>query len=455
MMYGAGARYVRILVYWAAVAPATPPSGSAASDPTSPGYSRTALDSTLEAANSAGLTPILDIVDAPQWAFEKLPAGVNGGTPKASDLGAFATALATHYDGFATGAPAEHVFEVWNEPNLSLDLNPVNGSAYRDMVNAVSDAVHARRSGEPRRGGRPRSVRPPQGQEAEVVLGRSAGLHAVDAVPLEGCTSSRDVPQRATRFDVWSHHPYTFGGPFGKAKLPDDVELGYLPRMRALLQAGERLHHVVSTHPGAVPGLRSSAGIRTPLGRMRHPLSLAARWTAESLHEMWLSGVTLVTWFLLEDDPSPSPYQSGLYFHASSPADARAKPSLTAYRFPFVAYLGKKNTVSVWGRDATSDKETVTIQLRHGKSASWRTVALISSNANGIFKATLKLKATKKDWLRASAEGSGNSLAFSLTPPQGSEHRPLGQLRPGRKSFRKDRRGAVEIACTLPRCGSR
>jgi hypothetical protein len=80
----------------------------------------------------------------------------------------------------------------------------------------------------------------------------------------------------------------------------------------------------------------------------------------------------------------------------------------------------------VWGRDATSDEETVTIQLRHGKSGSWRRVAVISSNANGIFKATLKRKATNKDWLRATAAGSGNSLAFSLTRPKATRIGPWG-----------------------------
>jgi hypothetical protein len=156
-------------------------------------------------------------------------------------------------------------------------------------------------------------------------------------------------------------------------------------------------------------------------------LSLASRWTAESLHQMWLSGVSLVTWFLLADYPSPSPYQSGLYFHASSLENARAKPSLTAFRFPFVAYLGKnKKTISLWGRDATSDEETVTIRLRHGKSGRWRNVGLVTSNASGIFKATLKVKATKNDWLRASADGSGNSLAFSLTRPKDPNIGPWG-----------------------------
>jgi hypothetical protein len=141
---------------------------------------------------------------------------------------------------------------------------------------------------------------------------------------------------------------------------------------------------------------------------------------------MWLSGISLVTWFLLEDYPSPSHYQSGLYFHAASLGNARAKPGLTAFRFPFVAYLDKRGKVSVWGRDATSVKETVTVQLRHGKSGRWRTVARIAANANGIIQAKLKLKPrpTKKDWLRAKAADSGSSLAFSLTRPASSKFGP-------------------------------
>ena len=37
----------------------------------------------------------------------------------------------------------EHVYQVWNEVNNSLYLDPVKASTYRAMVNAVSDAVHA------------------------------------------------------------------------------------------------------------------------------------------------------------------------------------------------------------------------------------------------------------------------------------------------------------------------
>jgi len=216
------------------------------------------------------------------------------------------------------------------------------------------------------------------------------------------------------RFDVWSHHPYSHGGPSARAKVPDDVEIGDMPKMRALLNAGVRLGHVVSTDPVQFWVTEFGWNTKPPL-KHSPPLALAARWTAESLHQMWLSGVSLVTWFLLDDLPAPSLYKSGLYFQSSSVDSARPKPVRTAFRFPFVAYR-HRSTVSVWGRDATSDKELVTIQRRHGKRGSWRTVALVQSNGNGIFRATLKLKASESDWLRAIAQGSGASLAFSLAP---------------------------------------
>jgi hypothetical protein len=132
-----------------------------------------------------------------------------------------------------------------------------------------------------------------------------------------------------------------------------------------------------------------------------------------------------VTWFLLQDYRSPSPYESGLYFYSSSISDAQPKPVRTAFRFPFVAYLDK-TTVSVWGRDATSDNEVVDVQLRQGDRGPWHRLALIRSNGHGIFKARLKLKATKKDWLRASTPGSGHSLAFSLKRPNNPNIGPWG-----------------------------
>jgi hypothetical protein len=421
MSHSAGVKYVRIGLSWRAIAPETRPDGFVADDPTSPGYSWAGLDATVEAAASAHVTPILNVTGTPRWAYAKRPKDGNAGTPKASALGDFAKALARHYDG-SDGLPVEHVFQVWNEPNLSLDMSPVSANAYRGMVNAVADAVHSVDAsnvviagaldpfGHKKTSGQTwYSIRPLAFMRSLLCLSKGSHPHS---------TCSAQI-----RFDIWSHHPYSYGGPWGRAKIVDDVEIGDLPQMRALLKAGVRLHHVVSVHP--VQFWVTEFGWNTKPPRPNGaPLGLASRWTAESLHQMWLSGISLVTWFLLEDYPRPSHWNSGLFFHASSLSRARPKPMRTAFRFPFVAYLEKRN-VSLWGRVATSDTQVVTIQQRHGKRGAWRTVARVRSNQYGIFKATLKLKATKKDWLRAVATGSGKSLAFSLTRPAGSNIAPF------------------------------
>jgi aryl-phospho-beta-D-glucosidase BglC (GH1 family) len=410
----AGAQYVRLVAPWSSLAPANPGADFAAADPSSPGYYWHALDATVKTAVSAGLTPILDITLTPGWAYAVRPDGVNQGTPQTAALGQFALALATHYDG-ESGVPEVNDFEVWNEPNLSLNLGPAKASTYRAMVNAVASSVHAVDPSnlvvagglDPFRHKRNKhhawnSVAPLAFMRSLLCLSKGSHPHAT-------CKDKID-------FDVWSHHPYTFGGPFGTSKTPGDVELGNLSQMRTLLRAAVKAHHVVSTHPVQF-WVTEFGWDSNPPRKGAASMALASRWTAESLWQAWRSGVSLLTWLALVDEPGSSIFQSGLYFYTTSLQNARSKPLLTAFRFPFVAYLHGKN-LSVWGRDATSTKARVTIQLRHGSRGSWRTVAYIVTNSNGIFQATPKLKASKKDWLRAVAPGSGRSLAFSLTVPR-------------------------------------
>jgi hypothetical protein len=418
----AGATYVRLSVNWNSIAPATRPAGFVATDPTSPGYHWASYDTIVQEAEDAGLTPILDVASTPRWAVAQRRQGVNAGTPNASALGDFAKALALHYDG-KHDAPAEHVFQVWNEPNVSLYLSPVKASTYRSMVNDFADGVHSVSSknvviaGDLDPFGHPKSKRQKWYSVAPLAYMRSLLCLSKGSHPHATC-------RNAIHFDVWSHHPYTFGGAFGRATNPDDVELGDLPRMRSVLQAGMRLHHVVSSHPVKFWVTEFSWDTRPPRAHAA-PMALAARWTAESLYQMFRSGVSLVTWFGLQDRGGRSPYQSGLFRASKSLARARVKPVRTAFRFPFVAYLGK-GSVTIWGRDATSSKRLVTIQARNGTHGHWRAAAKIQSNRYGIFKAKLKLKATSKYWLRATAAGSGNSLAFSLTVPRAPHIGPWG-----------------------------
>ena len=423
MAHGAGATYVRLPATWNNIAPGSPPSGFDASDPNAAGYSWTQLDSVLQNAETAGLMPILDITSPPNWADTTQPSGVNAGTPSVSALGQFATALAKHYDGSVPGTPVVHVFQVWNEPNVSVNLNPVDPAVYRNMVNAVADSVHAVDAnnlvvaGGLDPFGHPPSKKQKWYSTTPMDFMRSLLCLSVGAHPHKTCNAT-------IHFDVWSHHPYTFGGPFGHSKNKDDVSLGNIGTMHSLLQAGVKLGTVVSPHPVQFWVTEFGWDTKPPRSGAAS-VPLASRWTSESLYQMWRNGVSLVTWFLIQDFRSPSKYQSGLYFYAPTLAAAKPKPVLTAFRFPFVAYLGKK-VVTIWGRDGTSDQQLVHVQLRHGTKGPWKTVGLVRANTNGIFKESLKLKATKTDWLRAVAPSSGDSLAFSLTRPQDPHVGPWG-----------------------------
>jgi len=417
----AGATYVRLSAVWAQLAPGIPAPGFDDSNPDSPGYNWTPLDVQVEDAERAGLQPILDIGKTPGWALVTPVTGLDGGTPQLAALGAFAHALAAHYKG-NDGVPAVHVFQVWNEPNLSRDLSPVDPATYRAMVNTVAAAVHQVDSRDLVVAG---ALDPFENHTSQwhtmaplafmrQMLCVSAGAH-----PHATCTSQ-------AHFDVWSHHPYTFGGPFGKARLPDDVSLGDLPKMAGVLHAATRLHHVVSSDH--IQFWVTEFALDTDPPRQHHTLSLAlqARAVDESFHQMWLSGVSLATWFLLQDEPLTTPYQCGFYYYGPPIASAKAKPSLIAFRFPFVAYLDG-GSVSVWGRDGTSTSVPVTVQLRSGVHGAWTTVAVIRANQFGIFEAAIPLSAAKSDWLRAVAPGSGASLPFSLTRPHYPHWGPWGR----------------------------
>lgn len=416
LMRSAGASYVRVVVRWWQIAPVAPPPGFDAADPGSPGYSWGSIDPAVSAAEAAGLTPILDITAAPSWAIVPATVGTGPGTPEAQALGDFATALATHFDG-NHGAPAAHVFQVWNEPNHRPDLSPVNGVSYRGMVNAVAAGVHGVNPADIVVAGGldPRGREAPGGYTQAPLAFMRAFL----------CVSSSSRPKATcndpVHMDVWSTHPYSYAGPTGKAGGKDNVEVGDLGTMHALLQTGVKLGQVVSASPVQF-WVTEFGWDSSPPRPGAVPAALEASWVAEAFHQMWLSGVSLVTWFMLEDQGGTTPWQSGLYYYSPTLSTATPKPMLKAFEFPFVAFRRKHGkVVRIWGRDPTSSAQVVTLQLGKGSSGFFKTVARVKANKNGIFLATLRLKAKKKDWLQATARGT-SSLPFPLKRPPTTPH---------------------------------
>jgi hypothetical protein len=398
----AGATRIRLDARWNTIAPVKKPAGFNPTDPADPAYDWSALDSSVVRARGQGLDPILLVLGAPAWAQAKRPAslGPHDGPYKPDPVafGNFARALATRYSGSFQRLPRVRSFIAWNEPNIYRYLTPqrVNGKPfspewYRRMVNYFADAVHAVHS------------------DNRVVAGALLFNGVGDRIsPLAFmremlCMSKpkkrgkkilppRPTCSRQSTFDVWSHHPYSRGDPFHHAPNKDDVMIGDLPTMRQMLTAAVAAHHVVTRQKIQFWVDEFSYDSRPPdPSNLAVPVLLHARWVSESLYQMWRSGVSLATWFLLRDEPvvqpTPGGYgQSGLYSNQTLTRDLkddRPKPALAAFRFPFVAYR-KGKRVTVWGRTPKSSRGKVVIQV--GTATGWRRVAAVRAGSKGIFK---------------------------------------------------------------------
>lgn len=118
------------------------------------------------------------------------------------------------------------------------------------------------------------------------------------------------------------------------------------------------------------------------------PMPILTRWTAEALYRAWNAGVTRFFWLSLRDNP-PNPkahfsetIEAGLYFRGATVAEDQPKPSMYAFRFPFVAY-SRKSGFFFWGRTPTSTAGRVVIQVREG--GQWRNASVARADGNGIF----------------------------------------------------------------------
>jgi hypothetical protein len=235
------------------------------------------------------------------------------------------------------------------------------------------------------------------------------------------CISKNLKPTCAdrVRFDVWSTHPYTSGGPTHHAVKPDDVSLGDLPEMRAVLDAAIRAHHIVSAHHPQFWVTEFSWDSKPP-DPAGVPTKLLKRWVPQALYQMWRNGVSLVTWFSLRDEsPTVSPYQSGLFY-----AGGRAKPYLRGFRFPLVAFP-RRGGIYVWGRTPAGAPGRVVVE-RLAPGGTWKRLGNLTTNRFGIFERTFRAQST--GWVRARLGSTDATLPFSLTPVPDQFFNPFGLL---------------------------
>ena len=410
---GVNANIVRIDIGWPAPNTDTRPAGFDARNPADPHYDFSRADASIVAASARGLQIDASFTGAPRWAEGSgRPSNVTPGTWKPSPraLQDYGAALARRYSGsFPDPArpgrllPRVKAFQVWNEPNLSTYLNPqwkgrrtASPALYRSMLTAFYrgvKSVNARALvitagtgpfGDPRPGGN--RIMPARFVREMLCLRRKKGRLA---------TTRCRAP---ARFDILAHHPYSVGRPRRKALNADDVSIPDIGKLTRLLRFAERRHRALprKRHPMWVTETSYDSKPPDPDGV---PAATQARYLEEAFYLLWRQGVNTITWFQVRDQgPEPSyaeSNQSGVYFR-----DGRAKPSATAFRFPFVVERASRRRLRAWGRSPLAGRVTIE-RLRGG---SWRALRSVQVRRNGTFLVLLR-RAASPDRLRASVGG--------------------------------------------------
>jgi hypothetical protein len=319
------------------------------------------------------------------------------------------------------------MFEAWNEPNANFFLSParVNGQdytpgLYREMVNQFAAAVHRVHADNV----------VVAGAQFPFAIDRATGFAigpyrfmrellclSEKAKVIPGCGPP-------VQFDVWSHHPYTSGGPTHKAGHPDSVSLGDLPRMRKLLKSAVKQGRVSARGP--VKFWVSEFGWDSaPADPKGVPAALHARWVSEALYRSWKAGVSLFVWYRLRDGPSDGAVQSGLWSRCAAGigCDRPKSASLQAFHFPFVAFRSGKR-IRVWGRAPGGRRATILID-RVGRGGKGRRLKRLRTNSVGIFQA--RVRGPRRGFVRARVAPRGEiSVPFSLRRVRDRPFNPFG-----------------------------
>ena len=400
-----GAGFVRLTLNWRQVVGDSPEPADP-TDPNSSAYNWQQFDMQVQEALDRGLTIIASVQTAPNWG-QAVPNGKPNGTvtqPYPGKFAQFGTAAATRYDGKIK------LWQVWNEPNRDYFLMPqirngvvVSAEIYRKLVNQFGDAVRL------------------VNRDNKIIAGGLAPLGKTNKpAPLRFMKQLLRKGTK-TKFDIWSHHPYTSGGPTHKAAGSGNVAIGNLPEMRTLLFNRIKAGRVQKMSPRMQFWVTEFSWDTDLPDPQAVPMKIHARWTSEALYRMWKHGVSLVTWFKIRDEPMFGPkgthYQSGFFF-----LDGRKKKSFQAFRFPFVAFRKPYDRIQIWGRTPTSAPGLVRLQIR--VNGSWRSLGTVNAKGGGIFKRTVTTR-FRNGVVRARFAGE-QSVGFSLTPVRDRWVNPFG-----------------------------
>ena len=415
--------WVRADLSWIGTAPGgrTMPSGFDPSDPADPQYNWQNFDAVVRGAASHGASLIAVLDGVPPWAEgPNLPSNPliqpSEWDPNAADFGQFVHAAAVRYSGSYPDPlhpggflPAVKYWEVWNEENLGPFFDaPELVNDYRSLLNAAYDSIKAVD---------PTAVVSIGGLAPVSYLGSlsmsplafAAQLMCLDRVGTQ-FVRAPSCPEQA-RFDVLSIHPYALAAtPTKHAYNYDDVLMGDLGKVDALLKAADTLHTVYPSEHHGLWVTEWSWFTNPPNTQVGDSPATAARYTAYSMYEMWKAAVSVVIWFQIRDAPhgvgTGVVAGGGLYDSAGQP-----KPIMGAFVFPFVAGVSGRTGFG-WGRAPVPAGQRVDVEREAGHR--WLRVASTMTRSDGTFYVTFAASGNAN--YRAQVEQGPTSQTYNSTP---------------------------------------
>jgi hypothetical protein len=386
-----GADTARLVVFWRETVPPERPAGFDPSDPLDPAYDFAKYDAFVRGAAERGLDLLVTVSGpGPDWAT----GGAEGvRDPDAGEFGEFVTAAATRYggeldpdgDGGEEPLPGADMWSVWNEPNLSIFLQPQlrDGAAYspvlyRELYLAAQDAIQRADPGTPILAG---ETAPTGSTDSVDPIPFAQGVLCLspEARDAEACGSGR------IEAAGWATHPYGVTGqaPFDPPPSEDFVTVDSLERLEGVLDAGAAEGQVKPDLPVYITeyGIQSKPDpfLGVPVTTQAAYLSIAELFAYADERNR-----SFAQYLLYDDPPDRAPgqeyggFESGLRF-----ADGSPKPALDAFRLPLVVRR-EGDRVHIWGlvrpaRDASD------VEIRVADGGRERMLATVETDQAGIF----------------------------------------------------------------------
>ena len=223
------------------------------------------------------------------------------------------------------------------------------------------------------------------------------------------CLTGAVHPARAPcpeppHFDVLAFHPLSVGDPDLPARSSLDVAIADAAKVTGLLHRAEALGSALpaAAKPVWATELNWESAPQSPHGVAP---GLQARWVSRALHRLWVAGVGLVAWqFLVDPYPAlraATPTGEGLEYqrpaglYSAGPGgnleQARPKPFLAGFTFPFDPLRASRSRVRVWAL-LPPGRETATLQWARTAHGRWRTLALMHASAPGVLNRLVRLR---------------------------------------------------------------